>query len=228
MRISFAIIAAVSLWGCKTVEDGIVGKPPPTGAAVSPTPAAAPAPERPRLPPARLTLATWPYMEHGLSFKLTWTGGNHRAVLYEEPDLNAPLLGDVVWDNGERILWQDTAVASYSPRVVRAKEEWFVEGPVHDDGFLVDQEFVQLDVKKGDRVEIWAYAGDLQCYMSRRSKIILGPCPPADRFSGLGTGPVPAEWYMPERKVWWIQISANNVGGWLAVDDRISVDLVEQ
>lgn len=221
------ILFSLLLAGCSAPQEELVGKPPETGQVVEQSqPQAAPPPPQRRFPAPRLAIGGWPYHEPGNSFELTWTGGNKRAPLHAAPDPNSALLGDVLWDPGERILWNDSAVAVYEPRVVRATAEWFVEGPVYQDGFLVEEEFLALEIKPGDRLEIWAYGGDLQCYMSKRSKIFTGPCPPADRFKGLGQGPIPGKWYEPKKRAWWIQITGNNLSGWVPVDDRMTVDIV--
>lgn len=226
-RMVLQLYVAVAVLGCSTPEETVVGKPPEAGAVVEQPTADKSAPAaQPRFPPARLTLAIWPYIEANATFVLTWSGGNHPVPLQAAPDPNARQLGDVVWKNGERILWQDSVVGFYKPRVLRANQEWFVEGPVYTEGFLTDQEFVQLTVKKGQRVEVWAYGGDGLCYMAHDKDIFSGPCPPQDLFGGFGPGKVRAEWYMPEQKIWWVQIVGNNVSGWVPVDDRMTLDIV--
>ena len=225
------LVMVIALLGsCKTTEETLVGKPPETGAAKEQSASVAPTepPDRPRYPAPRLTIASWPYVEPNTTFVLTWSGGDKAAPLHEAPDPNSRLLGDVVWENGERILWTDTAVASYEPRVLQSTEEWFVEGPVYRGGYLVDQEYVQLEVPARGRVEVWAYAGDGQCYLGKGAEIFTGPCPPPDRFTGFGPGRVAAELYMSPRKMWWIQITGNNITGWVPVDDRMTVDIVSE
>ena len=224
-----AMIAVMMLVGCASQEEQVVGSAPVGGAAIErPKPAPPPAPEQPKYPRPALVVNTWPYVEVSTTFSLIWQGGSKAALLHTAPDPNAPIVGEVTWEQGEKILWRDTVVAVYAPRVATATDEWFVEGPIHAEGYIESQEFSQIELRKGDRLSVWAYAGDNQCYLSHRGPILVGPCPPTDRFRGLGVGQVRAERYMAQTKMWWIQITGANMEAWVAVDDRMAVDIVDE
>ena len=220
---------ALLLFACKTQEDALVGKPPSGGDDLVSTPrqisTSADRADRPKYPDPALTIETWPYNEERTTFELTWNGGNKPVPLHEAPNPNSTLLGDVVWKNGERIAWQNTAVAVYQPRVFRAKEEWAVEGPAHSAGYLTNEDYVSETLRKGQSVEVYLYAGSGQCYLGLGGKIFLGLCPPKDSFIGQFTGKLRAEWYQPVKMVWWIQITGGAVTGWFPVDDRVVVDI---
>lgn len=224
-----SLLIAALLTGCAAPQDELVGKPPAQARVEEQTPPTPPPqPDRPKYPQPRLVVSGWPYAEKGISFMLTWAGGNRPAPLHAEPDPNSPLLGDVVWDNGERVLWMDSVVATYQPRVIKATAEYAVEGPVYTEGYLTDEEFVQRVIAKGQTLEVWGYAGDGVCYLAQRSKIFTAPCPPPEQFTGFAEGKVPAEWYMPAAKIWWIRITGDNLSGWVPVDDRMIVDMVAE
>lgn len=228
---ALAMAVTIGLSSCKTQDEQLVGKPPEAESELVAKPRLvqkAERPERPPIPDPGLLVQTWPYVEDRKTFVLTWQGGDQPVPLHEAPDPNSPLLGEVTWDNGERILWQGTAVAVYQPAVVRAKEEWLVEGVTYNSGYVTDPEYVSVMVKKGQPVEVWLYAAAGQCYLRLDQKVIQGTCPPPESFHGAFQGEMPAEWYQPAQKVWWIQISGSNLTGWFPVDDRVVVDIIDE
>lgn len=230
MNIQTLICLSLLVLGCKTQDDSLVGKPPSGGDDLVAKPrqitsSEKKGPERPRYPDPLLTVATWPFNEERTTFELTWNGGNKPLPLHEQPDPNSPLLGDVVWKNGERIAWQNSVVAVYAPMVVRAKEEWSVEGPTYSEGYLTNDDYVSETLKKGQAIDVYLYAGSGQCYLGLGGKIFMGLCPPRESFTGSFTGKVRSEWYQPVKKVWWIQITDGTTSGWFPMDDRVLVDI---
>lgn len=231
---SFAvlILALLTTFGCKTPEEQLVGKPP-VGEKESvrrpkPIGETEKREERPEYPDPKLVLETWPYVEDRKTFELTWEGGDDPAPLHLKPDPNSPVIGDAVWEDGEEIGWQNTVVAIYQPKVVRATQEWFVEGPFYQEGYVTDPGYVSETLRKGQPLEVYLYAGAGQCWLGLDDQIFRGKCPPPEKFSGPFQGKIPQEWYQPARKVWWIQVSVEDVTGWFPLDDRVVVDIVNQ
>lgn len=232
MRTTIIAVAALAaaLLGCRTAEDTVVGKPPASTVQAKPPQVARPVVARPRAPSARLSIAGWPFQENTNTFELHWTGGKRAAPLYAEPDVNSALLGDVTWNDGERILWRDTVVATFAPRVLRANDDAFVfEGPIYRDGFLTESNFTEVRLDRGGRIEVWAYGGDGICYLAAPGgEIFTAPCPSPEHFRGVGTGDTLGALYQPERQTWWIQITGDNLSAWVAVDDRMRLTIVER
>jgi hypothetical protein len=231
-NLSIFILAAIVSAGCKTPEEQLVGKPPTGEEEVVRRPTAVgeshDRSERPEYPDPVLVLETWPYVEDRKSFVLTWDGGDNPVPIHLKPDPNSRILGEAVWRNGEEIGWQASVVAIYQPSVMPAKEEWFVEGPVYEEGYITEQEYVSETLRNGQRIEVYLYAGAGRCWLGLDGKIFQGVCPPKEKFSGSFQGNVPAQWYQPARKVWWIEVSTDMATGWFPMDDRVIVDIVDQ
>lgn len=235
MRSSHVILfvaIATAVVACKTPEEQLVGKPPTGEEEVVRRPKQVGESEstrkRPTYPDPLLALETWPYVEDRKTFSLTWDGGNNPVPLHIQPDPNSRILGDAVWNDGEEIGWLASVVAVYRPKVVRAAEEWFVEGPVYQEGYVTDQEYVSETLRKGQPIEVYLYAGAGRCWLGLDDQIFEGTCPPKEKFSGSFEGQIPAQWYQPLEKVWWIQISADGTTGWFPMDDRVIVDINDQ
>ncbi len=217
---------------CKTAEEGVVGKPPEEAEQVAARPTRiegekkAEAP-RQTYPEPLLAVEAWPFQEERRTFELTWNGGQTRLPLHAEADPNSELLGDVGWKNGERIRWQGSVVAVYQPATYRATEEWQAEGPVFTTGYLTGDDFVNETIRKGQGVDVYLYAGGGQCFLGVGQKIFTGACPPKASFQGPFQGPDAASWYQPVQRVWWIQVADGLNTGWVPVDNRIVVDIVD-
>lgn len=226
------VIALALLGGCKTPEEQLVGEPPTGDEEVIRRPKAtgemASEARRPEYPDPKLVLETWPYVEERKSFRLTWDGGDRPVPLHIRPDPNSRVLGDAVWENGETIGWNASVVAVYQPSTMTATQEWFVEGPVYEGEYVTKDEFVSQTLKKGQRIDVYLYAGAGRCWLGLDDEIFQGGCPPREKFAGSFDGKIPAEWYQPAKKVWWVEISADSAAGWFPVDDRVIVDIVDQ
>lgn len=231
MRLQLTLlVVALALVGCRTAEDTVVGSPPVTATQAKPQVERPPAP-RARVPAPRLSISGWPFQENTNTFELHWVGGDAALPLYAAPDLNSELIGEVSWDDGERILWRDTAVSTFAPRVLRADgDDWVFQGPIYREGHLTEEQYTEARLNRGGRIEVWAYGGDGVCYLAAPGgEIFTSPCPSPEHFKGVGAGEFTGSLYLPDRQTWWIQITGANISAWVAVDGkRMRLTVVER
>lgn len=171
---------------------------------------------------------TWPFIEEGQTFALSWGEGPQQVPVFAEPDLNAELVGQVQMTSGQTIEWQHSWVSVYAPRVFVAKVPATIDGAQYAPGNRdLDQAPIAVELAPGHELQVLTYAGSATCYMRAGEVTFIGECPTPAEFQGDFRGRFRAEQYQPAERLWWVYISTPEVAGWIPVDDKVVVDLVE-
>lgn len=228
------------LLGCKTPEETLVGKPPDKEKAAtrgeiqitgdpnsSSDVPGQPQQKRPAVPPPAITMEGWPYEEPGNNFRLSWSGGKSRVPLFAQPDPNSAIVGDVTWKNGEEVRWTGTVVSVYQPSVYVAKHAVTIQGTIYTTGYLTGDPYITHELRKGQRLGLFLYAGSNECYLGVDKGLFSAPCPREEDFRGNFRGANAAQKYQPQKLVWWIQIPAGLNSAWFPLDDRFVVDIID-
>ncbi len=237
----FALLAAVlmSVGACSTPHhQTLVGEPPPD----DPGPAQAraggerrillPDHHKRRLPDKRYPKAifgapVWPFIEDGTTFELTWGAAAASIAVHEQPDLNSAISGEYHLARGDKIPWRSSWVGVYRPSIFRAKTEVHLDGTRYVPGNPdLNDSPISATVHPGQPVAVYQYAGGATCYVGVGQTVMLTSCPAPHQFNGDFSGKSRAEQMQPEKRVWWVRVETASVTGWIALDDRVQVDLI--
>lgn len=94
-----------------------------------------------------------------------------------------------------------------------------------DPDFRTGSESFYAELNPREQVAVYLYAGQGLCYMGVRQKLVQGLCPDADRFSGdFSQADLPKRFHPPQR-IWWVFVGNPGEGGWMALDERVLVDI---
>lgn len=226
-----AVISSFGV-GCKTPQEELVGEPTPfeepvgeprtTNIKLEPDTS-----DRPRQPEAELTVMGWPYNEPGRTFELTWTRGKTTLQLLESASLNSDSARSIAVTKNDTLFWTESAVAVYEPSSWRVRKAVTIEGYRWGNEYRTGDDIVSADLLPGSLVELYHYAGQGMCIVKVKGQLIEAMCPDASHFDGRFVGEVKASIYQPRKSVWWVRLRSEGGDGWLPLDDRVAVDIVD-
>ena len=238
-RISLVALAALMLLeatACETPETGLVGEPPDQEMQVDSRPAGPRTielagddqkmPDK-TYPQAIFGAAVWPFLEEGTTFELTWGAQPATLTVHEQPDPNSATAGEYKVQKGDRIPWRNTWVGVYKPALFTAKNKVELSGTRYapDDRDLHAAP-VSATVHPGQSVAVYHYAGAATCYLGAGQVLMQAPCPTPQNFEGDFSGRTRAQKMHPEKRIWWVYVSTRQATGWIPVDDRVLVDIL--
>ena len=227
------LVLAIGLVGCGGAkEEQVIGKPPTEETVqgnfqrtdriqLEKTPEV-----RAKTEPEPVFVADgWPFNDDGRLFRVTWGGGNEEVPLFANPSLNAEILSKGKFTKGREIIWTQSVVAVFRPSTYRVKTEVTVEGYVADNGYRTGGDAFSETLSPGEVVSLYTYAGSSLCNLGVRQTIVQAFCPTAEHYRGSFKGRFTAEKYQPAERIWWLYVNSDSGSGWLALDDRVLVDI---
>jgi hypothetical protein len=221
---------------CETPEETMVGEPPEDEVIAASRPAG---PRRIKLPgddsnkpktkqpEALFGASVWPYMEEGTTFELAWDAQTTSLAVREQPDLNSGVVGEFKLAKGDTIPWRNTWVGVYQPALFVAKTQVELQGSRHaPDDRKLHEIPASATVAPGETIAVYHYAGAANCFVGVGKILMQAACPSPDRFNGDFSGRTRGEQMHPQKRVWWVFIQTQQASGWIPVDDRVLVDIV--
>ena len=226
---------------CETPKETLVGEPPPkeeqtvskrpTDLQRIPTSTR----EEPlrkaqkKYPEPLFGASTWPYVEEGTSFKLSWNAQPGELPVFEEPDPNAAIVDKWALEPGQEIPWRSSYVAVYKPKLFQAKDKVLLEGYRHAPESRERHDApVSATVHPGQTIAVYLYAGGSTCYVGAEQTLMRAPCPEPHQFSGNFSGQTSAQKMHPNERIWWVYVETTEAAGWVPVDDRVLVDIFDE
>lgn len=221
---------------CKTPEEGMLGEPPEEG---EDTRMRQGGPRRLELPKAKeteqperdypdplFTIDGWPFQEPATTFSLEWAGQAAVLPIHYEPSRNATIVGKYEVSPGQAIPWRNTQVAVFKPKLFRATKTLTLEGFLwRPDNRALHRQPTNVPVPQGGAVAVYHYHGRDMCIVGAADKLVEAACPTPKRFEGNFAGRTMAEKMQADRRIWWVQITTPEHSGWIALDDRVAVDI---
>ncbi len=171
-----------------------------------------------------LLVPRWPFDDGSSQYRLVWNGGETTLPLFEEPDPQSRIVGQLSYKDGETIETAGDYLSVYRPNQFRAKRRLTVEGKVHGSAGPSDRVFSRV-LERGDTLNVYGYAGGVQCYLGAGGKIFVGQCPTPEDFNGRFDGPSLPYQMQPVEKVWWVRIETPVKSGWAPLDVRVFADI---
>lgn len=228
-------LALLALTACKTPEPELVGRPPAEQAVDTATRTERIRLEKEQEPAARVApdpvfaAELWPFVEQRKTFRAEWDAPPAPLPVHEKPDPNSQILGEAVFERGEEIIWRGTWMAVYAPARYTAKRPVLMQGVRWTpDAYLTGDEHIAEKIGPGTPIEVYHYAGDGMCYMGLRGQILHGLCPTEASFRGHFAGRTPAQDFQPAQRIWWVRIVTPQIDGWIPLDNRALIDVLDE
>lgn len=229
-------LAAALAAGCKTPEEGMIGEPPEDEEETQirqggPRNIELPGADEKREPTGEhpepiFSVDGWPYNDEANTFSLEWTAQPAALPVHEAPSRNASIVGEYRVEPGQSIPWRNTRVNVFRPKIVETKRALTVEGFLwKPDSRALHRQPTDVSVGAGAPVAIYHYQGGNLCILGVADKLLEAVCPTPNAFAGDFRGNTRAETMQPEKRAWWVQITTNEVSGWIKLDDRVAVDI---
>jgi hypothetical protein len=118
-------------------------------------------------------------------------------------------------------------VGVYKPALFEATTQAEFQGTRHaPDQRRMHQTPTSATVAPGETIAVYHYAGAANCYVGIKKFLMQAACPSPDRFTGDFSGRTRAEQMHPDKRIWWVYIETRQASGWIPVDDRMLVDIV--
>jgi hypothetical protein len=212
------------LFGRPPTETELVGRGAKTIPSGKPKRAAKQEPE------PLVSFETWPLHEPNTSFELKWDAPASEVDVYKQPSLNAEIVGQAKYSQGQRIGWRRSVVAVFRPAVFRAKMPAIREGSVYlGDEYDTGGSNAHVQFAKNEVLLMYHYAGGGFCYIAKpgpKSEVFKTTCPGPDEFSGRYPNAPQNVQMQPEDRLWWVYVETATVYGWIILDDRVLADTV--
>jgi len=230
MRGILVSLIAIFALACSTPADEVVGEPPPTeenapSARATNIKLGSRTVTRNDQPEALMTVTGWPFNEEGNTFKLTWGGKRTTLGLVDKPTLNGEVIDTLRVDNGEEIIWNNTAVAVFAPSVWRVKKPVLVEGYRWSDDYRTGGDLFSREIGPGTKIKLYHYSGQGLCILEVKGMKVEALCPDQEHYEGVFQAPTRAAIYQPRESLWWVRMRSTGGGGWFPLDDRVIVDI---
>lgn len=226
MRFSTSLsILVAACFACATPQETLVGSPPAEDETTPRT-------HRPAVsgladtslerPEPMLLVSGWPYQELGSSFRVTWDAPDTSLTVRARPSFAAQRQGEFQAHKDDMIGWRDTAVGIYTPGIFTARDNLILEGEKYDpQAYLDGSEYRRFEVGRGNQIRLFHNLGNGMCLVGFGIEVIESLCPDPNLYEGpFHTHPL-----RPADFVWWIQVETATASGWIALDDRVIVDI---